>query len=135
MGARADSETQSWKIVLCGAGVGNIERAVLTHPTISWLINTDLFPANGYGAKMSPHNHGVPVDESQHHVIDPTHPSGALHDRIEHRLYVRRRPANDAEHLRCCSLMLQRLSELLVTFLRFFKSRVLSLQRFGELLA
>ena len=38
---------------------------------------------------MSPQNHSVPFAESQHHVIDPANPRGALDDGIEHRLHVR----------------------------------------------
>ncbi|TKS58070.1 MAG: hypothetical protein EWM72_03243 [Nitrospira sp.] len=56
---------------------------------------------------MSPRNKTVPLAESQHHVIDPTNPGGALDDGIEHRLHVGRRAADDAEHLGSCRLMLQ----------------------------
>src|SRR5215831_2178642 len=63
-GAGAASDTQPWKIVLHGSGVGNVERAVLAHPTIPWLINTDLDAArwlHGYRTKMSPSNQSVPL--------------------------------------------------------------------------
>ena len=76
-----------------------------------WLINTDLDAADGYGTKMSPRNHSVPLAESQHHVINPANPGGALDDGVEHRLHVRGRAADDAEHLGGCSLMLQRLAQ------------------------
>ena len=56
---------------------------------------------------MSPRNHSCPLAESQHHVIDPTNPCGALDDGVEDRLHVGRRAADDAEHLGCCGLMLQ----------------------------
>jgi hypothetical protein len=65
-----------------------MERAVLAYPAILWLINTDFDPCNGYGTKMSLRNHHVAIAESQHHVIDPTNPSGALDNGIEHRLHV-----------------------------------------------
>ena len=39
--APAASGTQAWEIVL-RADVGNVERAMLAHPAILWLINTDL---------------------------------------------------------------------------------------------
>ena len=53
---------------------------MLAHPAILWLINTDLDAArgHGYGTKMSPRNHNVPLAESQHHVINPTNPGRAL---------------------------------------------------------
>ena len=53
------------------------------------LFNTDLDECNGYGTKMRPRNHHVPLAESQHHIIDPTNPGGALDDGVEDRLHVR----------------------------------------------
>ena len=70
---------------------------------------------------MSPRNHSVPLAESQHHVIDPTNPRGALDDGVEHRLHVRRRAADDAEHLGRCRLMLQGLAQFRVALLQFFE--------------
>ena len=70
---------------------------------------------------MSPRNHSVPLAESQHHVIDPTNPGRALDDGVEHRLHVRRRAADDAEHLGRCRLMLQRLAQFRVALLEFFE--------------
>ncbi len=64
---------------------------------------------------MSTRNHTIPVAESQHHVIDPTNPSGAFDDRVEDRLHVRRRPADDAEHLGGRGLMFQRLAQFCIT--------------------
>ena len=83
---------------------------MLAHPAKLWLINTDLDAANGYGTKMSPRNQSVTLAEPQQHVINPANPSGALDDGIEHRLHVRRRAADDAEHLGRCRLMLQGLA-------------------------
>ena len=60
---------------------------------------------------MSPENLSYPLPESQHHVINPANPGGALDDCIEHRLHVSRRAADDAEHLGRCRLMLQRLAQ------------------------
>ena len=94
---------------------------MLAYPAKLWLINTDLDAANGYGTKMSPRNHSVPITESQHHVIDPTNPRRALDDGIEHRLHIRRRAADDAEHLGGCSLMLQGLAQFCIAFLEFFE--------------
>ena len=70
---------------------------------------------------MSPRNHDVPLAESQHHVIDPANPCRALDDGIEHRLHVRRRAADDAEHLGRRRLMLQCLAQFRVAFLEFFE--------------
>ena len=70
---------------------------------------------------MSPQNHGVPLAESQHHVINPTNPRGALDDRVEDRLHIRRRAADDAEHLGRRRLMLQGLAQFRVAFLQFLE--------------
>ena len=72
-----------------------------------WRISTDLNAADGHGTKMSPRQPSVSLVESQYHVIDPTNPCGALDDGVEDRLHVRRRAADDAEHLGRCRLMLQ----------------------------
>ena len=79
---------------------------MLAHPEKPWAVNIDLDASNRYGSKMSPHNHGIPLVESQHYVIDPTNPGGAFDDGVEDRLHVRRRPADDAKHLGGCRLML-----------------------------
>ena len=94
---------------------------MLAHPAILWLINTDLDAPDGYGTKMSPRNHNVPVTESQNHIIDPTNPRGALDDGVEHRLHIRGRAADDAEHLGRCRLMLQRLAQFCVALAEFFE--------------
>src|SRR5215468_437597 len=94
---------------------------MLAHPAKLWLINTDLDAADGYGAKMSPRNHSVPLLESLHHVIDQTNPGRALNDGIQYRLYVCRRAANDAEHLGRCRLMFQSFAQFCVAFLDLFE--------------
>src|SRR5262245_39712447 len=96
-----------------------MERVMLVHPSILWFINTDLDAGGGYGTKMGPQNHSVPIEESQQHVINPTNPGSALNDGIEHRLHVRRRAADDAEHLGGCRLMLQRLAQFCVALSEF----------------
>ena len=70
---------------------------------------------------MSPRNHNVPLAKSQHHIIDPTNPRGAFDDGVEHRLHVRRRAADDAEHLGRCRLMLQGFAQFCVALLQFFE--------------
>ena len=70
---------------------------------------------------MSSHNHSVAFAEPQHHVIDLTNPRGALDDCVEDRLHVRGRPADDAEHLGCCRLMLQCLAQLRIALLDLFE--------------
>ncbi len=96
---------------------------MLAHPGKPWLIDTDLNAASGYGygTKMSPRNHSVALAKPQHHVIDPANPSRALDDGIEDRLHVRRRAADDAEHLGCRGLMLQGLAQFRVALLEFFE--------------
>ena len=76
---------------------------------------------------MSPRNHSVSFAESQHHVIDPTNPRGALDDGVEHRLHVRRRAADDAEHLGRCGLMLQRLAQFALRSPSSLNSRTFSM--------
>ena len=70
--------------------------------------------ADGYRDQNEPAVPSFPLVESQHHVIDPTNPRGALDDGVEHRLHVRRRTADDAEHLGGRRLMLQGLAQLRV---------------------
>ena len=70
---------------------------------------------------MSLRNQIVSLAESQHHVIDPTNSRGALDDGVEDRLNVGRRAADDAEHLGCRRLMLQRLAQLRVALTEFLK--------------
>ena len=94
---------------------------MLAYPAKMWLINADLDAANGYGAIMSTHPQHVSVLKTQQYVIDPTNPSGALDDGVEDRLHVRRRAADDAEHLGRCRLMLQRLAQFRVALLDFFE--------------
>ena len=90
---------------------------MLPHPARPWFINTDLDAAKGYRTKMSPRNHRVPFGESQHHVIDPTNPGGALDDGVEDRLHIRGRAADDAEHFSRSGLMLQSFAQFCVAFL------------------
>ena len=70
---------------------------------------------------MSPRNHSVALAESQHHVIDPTNPGGALDDGVEDRLHVRGRAADDAEHLGRRRLMLQGLPQFRIALLKFLE--------------
>src|SRR5262245_40439801 len=88
---------------------------MFAQPAKPWLINTNRFAATryGYGTNVSPHNHSVPLAESQHHIVNTTNTRGALHDGVEDRLHVCGRAADDAEHLGCCGLVLQRFLKLL----------------------
>ena len=70
---------------------------------------------------MSPRNHRVTITEPQHHVIDPANPRRALDDRIEHRLHVGGRAADDAEHFGGRRLMLQRLAQFRIALLQFLE--------------
>src|SRR5262249_25248283 len=114
--AKPAGDTQSRKLVLHGAGIVNVERAMLAYPANLWLINR-YHATNGYGAKMSPRNQSVTLTESQLHVIDPTNPGRALDDSIKHRLYVRGRTADDAKHFGGRRLMFQGLTEFGVALL------------------
>src|SRR5262249_9656275 len=94
---------------------------MLAHPVILWLINTDLDAGGGYGTKMRPRNHHVHLAEPQQHVIDTTNPRRALDYRVEDRLHVRRRPADNAEHFGRGGLMLQSLAQFCIALLQFFE--------------
>src|ERR1041385_8182143 len=94
---------------------------MFTHPLNRRRVNTDLDRTTGHGTKMSPRSHNVPLAESQLHVINPANPRRALDDRVEDRLHVGGRAADDAEHLGRRRLMLQRLAQLRVTLLDFFE--------------
>src|SRR5215831_5932596 len=95
-----------------------MQRAILTHPVKLWLIKTDLTAADGWDwTKMSPGNNSVSFPESQYGVIYSTNPRSTLDDRIEHRLHVCRRAADDTEHLGGCRLMLQSLAQFCVALL------------------
>src|SRR6266480_3261394 len=85
---------------------------MFTHPVKPWIITTDLHTDMRYRTKMSARNHSTAFAESQHHVINSTNPGGTLHDGIENRLHVRRRAADNAEHLGRCGLMVQRFAQL-----------------------
>src|SRR5262245_19379130 len=70
---------------------------------------------------MGPQNHNAALVEPQHHVINSTNTGSALNNGVKNRLHVRGRAADDAEHLGCCRLMLQRLSQFCIAFLDLLK--------------
>src|SRR5215471_4863264 len=99
-----------------------MERAVLAHPAILWLIKTDLIAADReYRTKVSPPNHKFAIAESQRYIINAANSRSTFDDGVEHRLHIRRGAADDPEHLGRCSLMFQRLAQLRVSFLDFFE--------------
>ena len=59
--------------------------------------------------------------KSQYKIINPANPRSALDDGVEDRLHVRRRAADDAEHLSRCRLMLQRLAQFRVALSEFLE--------------
>ena len=103
---------------------------MLAYPANLWLINRP-HAANGYGTEMSPQNHGVPIVESQHHVIDPANPRRALHDGVENRLHVRGRAADDTEHLGGCRLMFQSFAQFCIAL---FELAIARLKLLGDAL-
>src|SRR5262245_58641135 len=98
-----------------------MERAMLAHPAILWLINTAFDASNGYRTKMRPRDKAVPLAEPQYHVINSTDFCSALDDGVEDRLHIRGRATDDTEHLGRCRLMLQRLAQFCVAFLQFLE--------------
>src|SRR4030095_1270356 len=95
--AGAGDRTRGRKIVL-SADVGNMEGAMLANPATRCFLRTHLNAANRYRTTMSPQNRSITLVESQHHVINPANPGGALDYGVEHRLHVRRRATDDGEH-------------------------------------
>jgi hypothetical protein len=59
--------------------------------------------------------------EPQHYIIDPANPGSAFDYGVEDRLHVRRRAADDAEHLGGRGLMLQRLAQFRVAITEFLE--------------
>src|SRR5262249_18820842 len=82
-----------------------------------WLINTYLSAGGWHGTKMSPRNNHGPFAESQSQILNTANPRSALDDGVEDRLHVRRRTADDAEHLGRRRLMLQGLSQFCIALL------------------
>src|SRR5215813_5596870 len=70
---------------------------------------------------MGTRNHHLVLTESQQHIINPTNPRGALHDRVEHWLHVCRRAANDTENFGRCGLMFQCLAQLGIALLKLLE--------------
>src|SRR5215470_15293112 len=94
---------------------------MLSHPAPLWLISTDLAVRNGYGTEMSPHNHSIPLAESQQHIVNPANPRRALDNGVKDGLDVGGRAADDAQHLGCCRLMLQCFPQFNIALLDLFE--------------
>src|ERR1700746_769369 len=56
--------------------------------------------------------HSLTVKPQHERKFSATQPDGALCDRIEHRLNIGRGVGNHAQHFRRCSLLFQRLSQI-----------------------
>ncbi len=97
------TEPNYWDNRSAARQVGNVQRPMLAHPADDCrLIDTDLDPPSWVW--ISDQNEpakpvAFPSRSRSHHVINPTNPGGALDDGVEHRLHVRGRAADDAEHL------------------------------------
>src|SRR5262249_19220082 len=115
--------TQCWKIILRSTDIRNVQRAMLSHPAKPWFIKTHLESAIGYGyrTKMSSRNHTFLFPESQRHIINPTNPRGTLDDRVEDRLHVGRRAADDTQYFGRRRLMFQRPPKFQMALLVFFE--------------
>src|SRR5262245_25392924 len=94
--------------------------ALLTHPKKFWSVNTD-FIGHWYGTEMSTRNHDVFVAKAQYYIVNTANLCGALDDRIEYRLHIGGRAADDAEHFRGRRLMLQCLAQFCVALLDFLE--------------
>src|SRR5262245_30324808 len=120
VGSKAEAGVPRREIGL-GAVIWKVERAMLPHPAKAQVISTALYAGDRYRTKMRPWNHRVAILEPQNHVINPTNPRGALDNGIEYGLHVRRRPADDAEHLGGRRLMLQCFAQFCISLLDFLK--------------
>src|SRR5262249_51124707 len=109
--------THHRKIVLGGTYVGNVKRTVLAQPAVLRFVHTDLVAVDWHGTKMSLRNKATSLPKSQHHVINPTNPSGALDDGIKHRLHVCGRATDDPQHLTRRLLVLQSLPQFCIALL------------------
>src|SRR5690348_8618146 len=98
-----------------------MKRAMLTYPAVVWFIDPDFGPRDGELTIMSPGKHDVSFTQPQQNVINSTNPCGALDNGIEHWLHICGRAADDAEHLRCSCLVLQRLAQFCVALLKLFE--------------
>src|SRR5262245_30323606 len=70
---------------------------------------------------MRPRNQIVALTESQLHVINSANARSTFDDSIQERLHVRRRAADDAQHLGRRRLMLQGLPQFCVALLDLFE--------------
>src|ERR1051325_9188787 len=98
-----------------------MEGAMLAYPAKLGRVDTDLRAAKRYRPKVSARNNGVFLTKPQHDIVNATYSCSTLHDGIEDRLHVRGRAADDAQHLGCCRLMLQRLAQLGIPLLQLFE--------------
>src|SRR5689334_8252644 len=66
---------------------------------------------------MRPWNHQVAIFQPHMHIIDPAYARSALDDGIKHRLHIRRRAADDAEHFGRSRLILYSFGKLAIATL------------------
>src|SRR5262245_53939364 len=111
--AISTSGAQHWEISL-RTHVGNVQGTVLAYPAKLWRIKIHPDTHDRYGTKMGSWNYIVPLAQSQYHIINATNPCRAFDNGVEDRLHVCGRPADDAEHLGRCRLVLQRFPQFRV---------------------
>src|SRR5262245_41102186 len=92
---------------------------MLANPASLWCIDTyfNALNGDGYGTKMSAPSQNVTLAESQSYVFNPTNPGSAFDDGVEHRLHVRRRATDNAEHFGGGRLVLQGLPQFGIALL------------------
>ena len=100
---------------------------MLAHPVKLWRVNTDLRGGQWYRDQNEPAGPSRSLREVEHHIVNPTNSRGALDDGVEHRLHVRGRAADDAEHLGRRRLMFQGLAQFCVAFRSSLNSRTFSM--------
>ena len=94
---------------------------MFAHPTIFRYVSINFWAAHNHSSKVSAQNHGISLAQSQQYVVNATNPRSAFDNRIENRLHVRRRAANDAEHLGRGRLMLKSFAQFRVAIFELVK--------------
>src|SRR5438094_566991 len=91
--------------------VWNVERAMFGKPHPIRGCNERSWGIIRQGAEMSSAWRNVSFDDPKVDVLDAAYPGRALADRVQHRLDIRGRAADDAQDLGGSRLVLQRLAE------------------------
>ena len=76
---------------------------------------------------MGAQKHSVPLRAAESNVVSPANPRRILDNRIEHRLKIRRRAADDSQDLARRRLLLQRFAQFALRSCSSLNSRTFSM--------